>query len=410
MRKDKVVTMKKYAKIFALMMSLVLVIGVLSACSLMGPRSAKDCFEKNLSASAALDSYHMDVDMEMGMNMSFNDPTVAAQFEEFMGVKTFDIPIDITMSVDVGKDTAHADMDMSLSMLGQKMSEKGEMYLDAKEGCTYTKMDSDNGWTKSDSEDGDMFTQLFDEKDLENVDWDKMEFKKTDDGYVVTGPVEAFGDGFITDSTSAYLDDMDVDDFSLDSGDVEFKFNKKCVMTEASIKDLTMTGKADLGSDMGDMNATITLDATFEYSKFNEVDEDDYAIPKKVMKDAEEGDSGFGTEDILGGGGDSVEPTEPSTGGTSAGSGTVLNGKDANTDTKFCFVVGQDIKPGTYKVYRTSKSGSGVMSISDAETFETNYTLNMGYGLDTDDPDGTTVVLENGDQIYITPDLILEFR
>ena len=46
--------MKKYAKIFALMMSLVLVIGVLSACSLMGPRSAKDCFEKNLSASAAL--------------------------------------------------------------------------------------------------------------------------------------------------------------------------------------------------------------------------------------------------------------------------------------------------------------------------------------------------------------------
>ena len=83
--------MKKYAKIFALMMSLVLVIGVLSACSLMGPKNAKECFEKNLSASAGLESYHMDVDMEMGMNMSFSDPTMAAQFEEVMGVKAFDI-------------------------------------------------------------------------------------------------------------------------------------------------------------------------------------------------------------------------------------------------------------------------------------------------------------------------------
>ena len=408
--------MKKYAKIFALMMSLVLVIGVLSACSLMGPKNAKECFEKNLSASAGLESYHMDVDMEMGMNMSFSDPTVAAQFEEFMGVKAFDIPIDVTMSVDVGKDTAHADMDMNVSMLGQKMSEKGEMYLDVKEGCSYTKMDSDDGWTKSDLEDGDMFTQLFDEKDLENVDWDKMEFKKTDDGYVVTGPVEAFGDGFITDSTSAYLDDMDVNDFSLDGGDVEFKFNKKCVMTEASIKDLKMTGKSELDSDMGDMDTTITLDATFEYSKFNEVDEDDYAIPKKVVKDAEEGDSGFGTEDLLGGGGENVEPTTPSqpdnsgnSGGSASGSGTVLNGADAQAS-PYCFVVGQDIAPGTYKVYRTSKSGSGVMSVSDAETFDTNYSLNMGYGLDTDDPDGTTVVLETGDQIYMTDELILEFR
>ena len=408
--------MKKYVKIFALMMSLVLVIGVLSACSLMGPKNAKECFEKNLSASTGLESYHMDVDMEMGMNMSFSDPTMAAQFEEVMGVKAFDIPIDVTMNVDVGKETAHADMDMNVSMLGQKMSEKGEMYLDVKEGCSYTKTDSDDGWTKSDLEDGDMFTQLFDEKDLENVDWDKMEFKKTDDGYVVTGPVEAFGDGFITDSTSAYLDDVDVDDFSLDGGDVEFKFNKKCVMTEASIKDLKMTGKSDVGEGMGDMDTTVTLDATFEYSKFNEVDEDDYVIPKKVVKDAEEGDSGFGTEDILGGGGERVEPTTPSepgnsgnNGGSASGSGTVLNGADAQAS-PYCFVVGQDIAPGTYKVYRTSKSGSGVLSVSDAETFDTNYNLNMGYGLDTDDPDGTTVVLETGDQIYMTDELILEFR
>ena len=49
-------------------------------------------------------------------------------------------------------------------------------------------------------------------------------------------------------------------------------------------------------------------------------------------------------------------------------------------------------------------------SIYDAETFDSNYTLNMGYGLDTDNPDGTTVVLENGDEIYMTDELILEFR
>ena len=72
--------MKKYAKIFALMMSLVLVIGVLSACSLMGPRSAKDCFEKSLSNTP--ESFHMDFDMDLDMAMGFDDPTMSSQLEE----------------------------------------------------------------------------------------------------------------------------------------------------------------------------------------------------------------------------------------------------------------------------------------------------------------------------------------
>lgn len=407
MRKDKVTTMKRYVKIFALVASLILAIGVLSACSLMGPKSAKDCFDKNFSNSP--DNYHMDVDIDMNMDMGFSDPETAAQLEAYLGTKTIEIPVDMEISMDVGKETAHGDLDLAMSMLGEKIKQSGEMYIDAKEGYSYTKMEDEDEWSKSSIEDNATFTQLFSKEDMEKVDWDKLKFEKTDNGYVVTGSAEDLGDSFMGDSTSAYLDSFDVDDFKLDGGDVKFVFDKQCRLTEAQIEGLTMKGSADMGSGMGDMDCTIVMDCTFEYSKFNEIDAEKYEIPKEVINGADEGDGGLGADGLLGGGGDAVEPTEPTTGGSNSGSGTVLNGADSQAS-PYCFTVGQDIAPGTYKVYRTSNSGSGVMSVSDAETFETNYNLNMGYGLDTDDPDGTTVVLENGDQIYMTDKLILEFR
>ena len=404
--------MKKYAKIFALMMSLVLVIGVLSACSLMGPRSAKDCFEKSLSNTP--ESFHMDFDMDLDMAMGFDDPTMSSQLEEALGTKTISIPITFSMQADVNKNKAHADMDMRVSMLGQKEKVTGEMYVDGEEGYSYTCEDGGE-WYKNELDDKQAFSQFFGSDDLEDIDWDKAEFKKTDNGYTVTFAAEDIGE-LVAKSAADYMNASEFDafeDFEFTDGNVVFTFDKKCQMTKVAVDGLVLEGSSEIVSDLGSMNTTVTVDGTCEYSDFGKIDSEKCEVPKKVKKNAIEGDSGFGTEDILGGGGDSVEPTTPSepdnSGGSASGSGTVLNGADTLAS-PYCFTVGQDIAPGTYKVYRTSKSGSGVLSVSDAETFETNYNLNMGYGLDTDDPDGTTVVLDTGDQIYMTDDLILEFR
>ena len=402
--------MKKYVKIMVLMLCMVFTVGILSACSLMGPKDAKSAFEKYYKVSSSVENYHTDIDMDMKMDMGFEDKEMASQLEQAMGVSSFEVPFDIGMSMDVGKESAHGDIDMAMSLMGQSEKEKGEMYIDIADGYTYTKMDSEDSWTKSEYEESAM-NQLITEADLKDVDWSKFKFEKTDNGYVATIAMEDVPS--LLDSAGGYLGDVDFDDYEIDGGDIVFTFDKKCMLTKMEMKDVKMAGKVDVGSGLGNMTCDIDINVVMDVSKVNELKAEDYEIPSKVKKDVDDtDDSGLGIDSIFGG--DSGEPTvideptgedEPT--GAAAGSGTVLDGSKVKDDR---YLVGRDIKPGTYKVYRTSKSGSGVATIYDAETFDSNYTLNMGYGLDTDNPDGTTVVLENGDEIYMTDELILEFR
>ena len=408
--------MKKYFKIFTILAAMALLVGSLSACSLLGPRSAEDCFKKNISNIP--ENYHMNMDMDLEMEMGFNDPAMAAELEQALGSKTISLPIKFKMEADAGKETAHADLDMSVSMMGQKTKENGEMYVDGKEGYVYTKEGDSDEWTKNELENKGAFSQLLGEDDLEKIDWEKAKFEKTDSGYVVTFAAEDIGD-LVTSAASDYLNSAELDefgDFEFTDGDVVFTFDKKCRLVNVNVNGLEMKGTADIGSGLGDMDTIVTVDVTCAYSKFNEVEKDKYEIPEKVIKNAVEGDSGLDPEGILEGGDDGedgilpTEPTEPSdsdTGSSAAGSGVKLS-QDKIPAGKYCFVVGKDIKAGTYKIY--ANSGSGTVSIQDAETYETNYDISMGFELDTDTPDGTTVVLDAGDEIYIAGDLVLEFR
>lgn len=402
--------MKKYLKVTCLTASLVVGLVLLSGCSLMGPKDAQSAFEKYYKVAESLDNYHMDMDMDISMNMGFSDATVAEEMKSVLGTSSIDVPITLGMGLDVGKESAHGDMNLAMSFMGQSEKEKGEMYIDIKDGYTYTKMDSDETWSKSEYDDSAL-NRPISADDLKDVDWSKFKFEKTDNGYVASVAMEDVPS--LMDGSDDYFGDIDLDDAEIEGGDVIFTFDKKCMLTKVEMKDVEMSGKSDMGDGYGDMIMTIDLDATMDLSKFNELKEEDYEIPSKVKKDAEDGESGLTIDPIFGGGDTPedpvtpIEPTEPISGGD--GSGTVLDGSKVPAD-ESCYVVGKDIKPGLYNVYRTSKSGSGVMSISDAETFETNYSFSMGFGNDDDTPDGSSVVLETGDQIFITTDLILEFR
>lgn len=397
--------MKNHVRMICLAACLTLSLVILSGCSIFGPNSAKDVMEKYYSGADKIESYHLEGTMDMDVSMKIDSKDVT----EMLGTDTIDMPVNMDLSMDVGKPSAHGDIAMDMSILGEKESTSVEMYYDIEKGYTYTKEDGSDTWykQKTDKAFTDMAAiEIFDE----DTDWDKFEFEKLKEGYKVSVNVKDLDSDFFSDIMTTYLEDVDFDEFEFgDEGKLVYEFDKSCRPVKSKIEDLLLTSSMNMDA-AGDMSCDVVMNADFDMSKYNEVDEDDYEIPSKVKKDAIKGSSSGvvdpiepvdPTEPV-------VDPTEPIGGGT--GTGTILNGKDANTDTKHCFTVGSDIKAGTYKVYRTATSGSGVMTITDAENYGTNYTLNMGYGLDTDDPDGTEVVLDNGDQLYITQDLILEFK
>lgn len=405
--------MKKYFKTIALAMCLVLSLVIMSGCSLFGPSSAKDVITQCQSNADKIENCHVDGELNMKVTMTVDDKDVAAA----LGMEKIDMPVDMEFDADSGKESTHANIDLKMSMMGEKVSESVEAYYDAKDGYTYTKTSDSDTWTKSSSKQSVTDFTDMSEMDFEKADWDKFDFEKTDKGYKVSVAVKDMGEAFGTDFMTAYLGDADFDDFEIeDEGTVTYEFDKNCRVTSTKIEDLTMTTSTSMGDGLGDMVCDVVVDGTMDVSKYNELDEDDYAIPKKVINSAESGSDNDGG--ILDPGFGSDEPglIDPATGNDdptpapTVGDGVLLNGADAKgQNDKWCFTVGEDIKAGTYKVYRAS-SGSGVMSVTDAETFDQNYDFSMGFGNDDDTPDGTKVVLDNGDQIYITEGLIVEFR
>ena len=404
--------MKKHLKMTVLAVCLVLSLVIMSGCSLFGPSSAKDVIAKCQSNVDKIENCHLDGELTMNLTMTIDDKDVAAA----LGMNKIDMPVDMEFKADAGKESAHGTADVDMSMMGEKVSESVETYYDMKDGYIYTKSSDSDTWTKSSSDQS--ITDLTDmaDMDFEKADWDKFSFEKTDKGYKVSVAIKDMGDAFGTDFMTAYLEDADFDDFELgDEGTVTYEFDKECRLISTKIEDLTMTATSSLGEGLGNMVCDVVVDGTVDVSKFNELDEDDYTVPKKVIKSAESGSTGSGILDP-GFGTDDPDPVDPTTGNDDptpapiVGNGVLLNGADAQgKNNKWCFTVGEDIKAGTYKVYRAS-SESGIMSVTDAVTFDQNYDFSMGFGNDDDTPDGTTVVLDNGDQIYITEDLIVEFR
>ena len=394
--------MKKYVKFSVIMMLALSMMMLMTACSfsLFGPRSAADVMKNYEKQMENTKNFHMMGEMDMEMSMALNDTASVAA-----GTTRLNVPITAEFEFDVGQKSAHGDMTMKVSLLGMSEEQDSEIYIDAEDSCVYTKTKGTDAWVKEETD--KTLTSLLDPDELDDVDWSKFAFEKTDDGYLLKANIKDFDSDFFGESFTSNLDNT-ISDFKMgDEGEVLYYFDKKCNLRKINLKNVTLSAEAE------NTDIDMAVDMQYVLSKYNELDEDDYEIPSKVKKEAQDAKDDNG---IMTGLGDtpSVAPTEPASPQTPpvtvepSGNGVSLSGMTLKDSDKFNFTVGQDIQPGIYKLYLTS--GYGICSISDAQTFEENYHFSFGYGLEDDTMSGVEVMLDVGDEIYLTDELVLEFR
>lgn len=383
----------KVISVFSLMMVGMI---VFSACSLLLPKSASAVMERYMKKVDGVENYHFEGNLDMKITMSMDD------MGEMLGSGTtsIDMPVEVSFDGDTGKESSHMDMDMKLSLLGMSNETNAEIYADLKDGVAYTKVKGEDDWTKQDMT-SSVTSAFIDTDALKDTDWSKFNFEKKDKKYVLTAEAKDIDSKVFAKSLTASLGEDSVSNFELgDEGQVIYIFDNKCNLVSSEIKDLTMTGSFE------DTKSTVVINGTCSFSEFGEVDPDDYEIPSKVKKNAiDAGSDSLFTDlednastDMSLMAGDDTEKEKPA-----EAKGKVLKG----SFDKY-YTVGNDIAPGTYRVYNVGESG--ICSIIDGETFAEKYDISMGYGLDDDTPDGFEVKLSKGDNIYITEDLAVDFR
>lgn len=395
--------MKKYAKPVVVMALSVLTLVFFTGCefSLFGPSDASGVMKKYTDRVEGVKNFHIDGDMDMKMVMKLDDESAA-----LLGMTSLDMPVTAKFSLDVGEESAHGDMDAKVSVMGANQDQKSEMYIDAEEGYVYMKDSATGTWTKTETDKS--LTSLVELEDMDDIDWSKFDFEKTDNGYKIKADMKDMDGNLFGDSLSSNLGDTVADLEIGDEGEVVYYFDKECNLTKAEITGVTATGKEE------GLEVEMDIDMHYTLSKYNELDKDDYEIPSEVKKEAVEAGE---EEGLVGGLGSDTPadptpkpttPSEPTTPSPAAGKGVILSGETLDDADRTNFTVGQDIKPGTYKLYMID--GPGVCGIYDSKTFEQNYNFSFGHGNADDTKDGVQVVLEAEDEIYITDDLTLEFR
>ena len=419
--------MRKYVKAACLTTCMICALALLSGCSLFGPKSAEDVIEKYNKAQEKIENFHTEGTIDIKESFTADNAEVNQYLTEAAGVDKLEIPATMNIEMDAGRETAHGDMDISMSFAGKSEKTSAEMYIDQKNGITYTKQQSGD-WTKSSSD--STLMALTDLGAVKADGWQNFSFEKAESGYILSASMKELKDDDMFDYFSGHVGDAIIDDLEIeDDGKVIYVFDKDCRLVAVEMKDVVISGATDLGSGLGNLNCTMDMNVKFILSKFNELQEDDYTIPSDVIKNAVESTSGLSVDSGSGGTAPAepstpaapaepstpAEPTpapaptpEPAPAAPSAGS-TVLDGSTVQGQNgKYCFTVGQDIPAGTYKVYKVS--GSGIVSVTDAVTFEQNYSLSIGYGLPEDMVDGTAITLESGDEVYVTSSLIVELK
>ena len=401
--------MKKSIKLICLTGCMIFALALLSGCSLFGPKSAEDVIEKYSKVQEKIENFNMKGTIDMTETLTTDNAEVQAA----LGTNKIEIPIEMDLDMDAGKETAHGDVDVKMSYSGESYNTEIEMYVDAKDGYTYSKQEGSD-WVKQSTN-----NSLLDISSTNSVDpsaWKDFDFEKIDGGYVLSASMDKLKNSNMFDSFSGYLGDTTVSDFEIQNdGKIIYTFDKNCNLVRIETKDVLITGSQDMGEGLGSLTCDMEMNFKFDLSKFNELEPSDYEIPSKVIKRAVDASSGTNPLEQPTGGDENVNPTtpsepEPTTEPKSNKKGSVtLNGADAQgQNNKYCFTVGQDIPAGTYKLYKVS--GSGIFSVTDAKTFDQNYSFSIGYGLPDDTADGAEVILDTGDEIYITDQLVVELK
>ena len=384
------------SKLLCLILGLVFVLGLMTACGETSITDGKSLIEANKAAQEKVESFHMDSDIDMDMSMKMDG------LEAVLGSSSIEMPMKMEIAMDAGKETAHGTTTADISVLGQSQKVDAEMYYDLKNGTVYSKTADSSTWTKSEQDMSsiDLAGNL---ADISDEILEKAEFSSDDDGYKLTLQAKDLGDsinemGLLNDINSA---GVSLDKFTINEGQIIYTFNKENVnLQKVDMEDIKIDAAGTAQGSTVDL--AIDMDGDYEFSKYNQLDPKDYEIPDEVTG---------GSSDTA-----TTEATEADTKATEAPSGdlpkattqlTVSGGSTPNN--QGWYVVGQDSIPaGSYKIFHGD--GQGVLKIMNADHSKTMGDWTIGYNDQSKElADGTQVDLVSGDLVFITEDLNVVF-
>lgn len=295
----------KMKRSFAALLCAVSLIG-LSACGAKAPSNAVEMF----------DAYQAAV-TDTGFNVSGDiAATVALDYLDSGASMNMEIPITMSMDVDVFNDTMHGTMTVSSSIFGTDFSQDVEFYSETEDSSTKTYMCTADGvWTTTDAGNYSGFGEL-------NESADAL-FDKGDGVYTVTARLsELMGEeqleeflgemsGELADVDIEYIEDMLRNSAVVYTFDAETSYLLSIHMDElnygtfVSTDDVVVDEKTIEDNSEGTadpdipMSVSISLEFDLAFDNYGEVSADDVAIPDEVKNSAvmADDDGGFGLSD-----------------------------------------------------------------------------------------------------------------
>jgi len=252
-----------------------------------GPRvtGVKSLVAANLKAQSKVDNYHMDGKVNMDITL---DPEQSDLLEDILEHVDIELPVKMTVGTDAGSESAHITTDATVKLFGQSVSvQTAEVYLDIKNTVAYTKTGDSTEWKQT----GDEETQL-EFKDLAGglavvgkTVLDNATFKETEEYYSLIIPAEKAGD-LVADLNlleRVELGIADVRDITVEGGQIIYNVDKKTrLVSSVELKNVDVRGKGVYKGVSADL--LFPTNGTFRFSRYNELEDSEYAIPGEILK------------------------------------------------------------------------------------------------------------------------------
>ncbi len=250
--------------------------------SVGGPKTASDVIEKYAEKMEEEVNYHADMDMEFEIGAKGDGMSI-------------ELPILMSMSVDVLDENLHGDMTMEMSFMGQEMKEKSEIYVESgkRSTKTYSYSDSDGYWTVTEEDRGADIASGFSDMDSKAFENAELEVDKKAGTYTIT---QTFGDFAETAELYEKLEDvygdmasmmsMDPDDFldEWEDAEVIYVFDKDFYLTSVEITGCEFSDT--IKEDGVSLDVTVSLSLSYEFSDFGKITESDVEVPDDVADKA----------------------------------------------------------------------------------------------------------------------------
>lgn len=246
------------------------------------PKTAADVIENHIKATKESQNYHVD----MMMNFEIG--------AEGQGI-TLELPIKMDVSADVLDGNMHGNMGMDMEFMGQKMEQQAEVYVEKgrRTSTTYLFDEEVGHWTVSEDDNGAGTAMSLSGMDPEAFADAEMTWDSETETYTVTQSLTDFADTgdtyeLLSDiySGMAEMMDMDPDDFmdEWETAEAIWVFDKDFLLRSMDIEGCEFSDTVK--EDGVEMNVTVSLALSYEFSDHGRITEDDIIIPDKVIDEA----------------------------------------------------------------------------------------------------------------------------